>query len=256
MPLILTPLPNFPLVKPGDDISRFIETCMNKAGISVLEGDIFVIAQKVISKAENRLVYLKEVKPGRKARKLAAVCDKDPRLVELILGESQSVLRNVPGTIIVEHKLGFICANAGIDHSNVSGSYGDPKDWVLLLPENPDGSAKSIQQELQGKYMVKLGILIIDSHGRAWRNGITGATIGLAGVPAIVDMRGKVDLFKYCLKVTQIAAADELAAGASLMMGQACEGTPIVHVRGFPYPLMDDSGLKDLIRDKKRDLFR
>ncbi len=184
------------------------------------------------------------------------MCEKDPRLVELILAESNCVLRNVPGIIIVEHKLGFICANAGIDHSNVCGPHGDPKDWVLLLPEDPDGSARRIRIALQVRYKVQLAVLIIDSHGRAWRNGIVGVSIGMSGIPAIVDMRGKPDLFDYSLRVTQIAASDELAAGASLMMGQACEGTPVVHAHGFPYPLQDDSTIKDLIRNKQRDLFR
>ena len=185
------------------------------------------------------------------------MCEKDPRLVELILAESNCVLRNVPGIIIVEHKLGFICANAGIDHSNVSGPYGDPKDWVLLLPQDPDGSARRIRNALDRCIMKSSwAVLIIDSHGRAWRNGIVGASIGMVGYPRIVDMRGKPDLFDYSLRVTQIAAADELAAGASLMMGQAREGTPIVHVRGFPYPLTDDSGIRDLIRDKTKGSFQ
>lgn len=256
MALILTPLTNFPLVKPGDDIARLIEISLKTNQLVAKADDILVIAQKVISKSENRLVNLNDIKPGRRARKLARVCGKDPRLVELILAESNCVIRNVPGIIIVEHKLGFICANAGIDHSNVSAPYGDPKDWVLLLPQDPDGSARSIQNALIRHYKVRLAVLIIDSHGRAWRNGIVGASIGMSGIPAIVDMRGKPDLFDYSLRVTQIAAADELAAGASLMMGQAREGTPIVHVRGFPYPLTADSGIRDLIRNKQRDLFR
>jgi coenzyme F420-0:L-glutamate ligase/coenzyme F420-1:gamma-L-glutamate ligase len=256
MALILTPLPDFPLVKPGDDIAFLIEKSLKNSKLRIKTGDIFVIAQKVISKSENRLVNLNDIQPGRQARKLARVCEKDPRLVELILSESNCVIRNVPGIIIVEHKLGFICANAGIDHSNVSGPYGDPMDWVLLLPEDPDGSAQSIRSTLCAVYKVQLAVAIIDSHGRAWRNGIVGTSIGMSGVPAIVDMRGKPDLFDYSLRVTQIAAADELAAGASLMMGQACEGTPVVHVHGFPYPLQEDSGIQDLIRNKQRDLFR
>jgi coenzyme F420-0:L-glutamate ligase / coenzyme F420-1:gamma-L-glutamate ligase len=256
MALILTPLPNFPLVKPGDNIAWLIGNSLKKCKLTIKAGDIFIIAQKVISKAENRLVNLNDINPGQKARELAKVCEKDPRLVELILNESNCVVRNVPGTIIVEHKLGFICANAGIDHSNVNGPCGDPKDWVLLLPENPDGSARSIREALQVVHKVPVGVLIIDSHGRAWRTGITGTSIGMAGIPAIVDMRGKPDLFNYSLRITQIAAADELAAGASLMMGQACEGKPVVHARGFPYPLQEDTSIKDLIRDKNRDLFR
>lgn len=256
MALILTPLQGFPLVKPGDDIALLIEKSLKTSKLTVKSGDVFVIAQKVISKSENRLVNLNGVTPGRRAKRLARVCEKDPRLVELILAESNSVIRNVPGIIIVEHKLGFICANAGIDHSNVEGPHGDPKDWVLLLPEDPDASSRRIKSALQARYKMQIAVLIIDSHGRAWRNGIVGVSIGMSGIPAIVDMRGKPDLFDYSLRVTQIATSDELAAGASLMMGQACEGTPIVHAHGFPYALQDDSTIKDLIRNKQRDLFR
>jgi coenzyme F420-0:L-glutamate ligase/coenzyme F420-1:gamma-L-glutamate ligase len=256
MKLELTPLSDIPLVIPGDDIAKLICASTLKMGMVIEEGDIFIIAQKVISKSENRLVNLNDVKPGTKARKIAQKCDKDPRLVELILSESNSLLRCAPGVIIVEHKLGFVCANAGIDHSNVSGPYGDQKDWVLLLPEDPDGSARTILNKLQNDFQARLGVLIIDSHGRAWRNGIVGISIGMAGVPGIVDMRGKPDLFDFSLRITQIAAADELAAGASLMMGQAREGHPVVHARGFPYPLVEKSGINEMLRDRDKDLFR
>ncbi len=224
--------------------------------LEVQDGDIFIIAQKVVSKSENRLVKLSEVIPGDRARQIASECEKDPRLIELILDESNCVLRKVPGTIIVEHRLGFVCANAGIDHSNVKGPDGDPQDWVLLLPRDPDGSARQIQKALRSIYPVDLGVLIIDSHGRSWRNGIVGISIGMAGVPGLVDLRGTPDLFDYSLRITQVGAADELAAAASLVMGQADEGTPIVHARGFPYALRDDSSIKELIRDRERDLFR
>jgi coenzyme F420-0:L-glutamate ligase/coenzyme F420-1:gamma-L-glutamate ligase len=149
-----------------------------------------------------------------------------------------------------------VCANAGIDHSNVKGPYGNPDDWVLLLPRDPDGSAETIRKTLEQKYQVTVGILIIDSHGRAWRNGIVGVSIGMAGVPGLVDLRGNPDLFDYSLKITQVGAADELAAAASLVMGQADEGTPIVHVHGFPYAIRDNSSIKELIRDHDKDLFR
>ncbi len=255
MPLVLTPLMNFPLVSTGADLARMIVDTMEQMHLDVFDGDIFILAQKIVSKAENRLVNLSEVIPGTAAEKVAKECDKDPRLVELILRESRSVLRTRPGTIIVEHKLGFVCANAGIDHSNVKGTSGKPEDWVLLLPEDPDGSARRFQKSLAEHYSSQVGVCIIDSHGRAWRNGIVGTSIGLAGVPGLVDLRGKPDLFDYSLRITQVGAADELAAAASLMMGQANEGTPVVHARGFPYELRDSS-LKELIRNKERDLFR
>ena len=253
--MILTPLTGLPLVQPGDNIGRLIQNELRRLQITLESGDIFVIAQKIISKSEGRLVNLTQVTPSQEALELADRVQKDARFVELVLRESQSVLRTRPGTLIVEHKLGFVCANAGIDHSNVQGQWGNQDDWVLLLPENPDLSANLIRQELEKADNVRLGVIIIDSHGRAWRNGIVGATIGLSGVPAVVDLRGVPDLFGYQLRITQVAAADELAAGASLLMGQAAEGAPVVHVQGFPYPLREAS-LRELIRPKNEDLFR
>jgi coenzyme F420-0:L-glutamate ligase/coenzyme F420-1:gamma-L-glutamate ligase len=253
--LILTPLTGLPLVQPGDNIAGLIQNELRRLKIKVEDGDVFVIAQKIISKSEDRLVNLTQVTPSRDAIELADRVQKDARFVELVLRESLSVLRTRPGTLIVEHKLGFICANAGIDHSNVQGPWGNPDDWVLLLPENPDLSASQIRSELEKVENVHLGVIIIDSHGRAWRMGIVGATIGLSGVPGLVDLRGVPDLFGYQLRITQVAAADELAAGASLLMGQAAEKAPVVHVHGFPYPLRESS-LRELIRPQNEDLFR
>jgi coenzyme F420-0:L-glutamate ligase/coenzyme F420-1:gamma-L-glutamate ligase len=186
---------------------------------------------------------------------LGAQIEKDPRLVELVLQESRAVLRTRLGTVIVEHKLGFVCANAGIDHSNVAGEGTQQQEWVLLLPTDPDSSAQQLRRRFEQAGGCHLGVLIIDSHGRAWRQGVVGTTIGLAGLPGLVDLRGKPDLFGYTLRITQIGAADELAAAASLVMGQAAEGTPLVHVRGFPYPLREGS-LQELLRPKEQDLFR
>jgi coenzyme F420-0:L-glutamate ligase/coenzyme F420-1:gamma-L-glutamate ligase len=165
------------------------------------------------------------------------------------------VLRSRQSVIIVEHRLGFVCASAGIDHSNVRGEGGDPEDWVLLLPEDPDRSARQIRERLESASARRLGVLIVDSHGRAWRLGTVGATIGLSGLPALVDMRGWEDLFGFRLQITQVGVADELAAAASLMMGQSAEGTPAVHVRGFPYPLREGS-MKELLRPRNEDMFR
>jgi coenzyme F420-0:L-glutamate ligase/coenzyme F420-1:gamma-L-glutamate ligase len=213
-----------------------------------------VIAQKIISKAEDRLIDLKSVIPSTRALVLAPRIEKDARLTELILQESKSILRFRPGTVIVEHRLGFVCANAGIDHSNVSTDL-ESNDWVLLLPENPDRSASVIRRQIEEWCGESLGVMIIDSHGRAWRLGTVGVAIGLSGLSGLEDLRGDPDLFGRILKVTQVAAADELAAAASLVMGQAAEGTPVVHVRGFPYPLREGS-LDDLIRPQEEDLFR
>ncbi len=252
----LFPLPDFPLVQPGDDLADLIHAACRASHITLQDGDILVLAQKIVSKAEGRLVNLAEVTPSPEALKLAAASAKDPRLCELILRESKEVLRARPGLVIVAHNRGFICANAGIDHSNVAPPDNAPSDdWYLLLPEDADASADRIRAALEAATGARLGVLIIDSHGRAWRNGTVGTTIGISGLPAVIDERGWKDLFGYELRVTIVGVADELAAAASLMMGQAAEGTPVVHVHGFPYPL-GAGRLSDLLRPKEKDLFR
>lgn len=255
MTLTLTPLQGIPLIQTGDDLPGIILAALQRGGLKLLEGDLLVLAQKIVSKAEGRWVNLADVKPSSHASELAAFIEKDPRLVELILQESREVLRTRPGTIIVEHRLGFVCANAGIDHSNVAGDGDENRERVLLLPEDPDRTAYTIRSALEARSSVKLGVLIIDSHGRAWRAGTVGVAIGLSGLPGLVDLRGSHDLFGYSLRITQVGVADELAAAASLVMGQAAEGTPVVHVRGFPYPLREAS-LPELLRPKQIDLFR
>lgn len=266
-PLTLTPLAHIPLIRHGDDLADIILNSLPQSGITLQDNDIFVVAQKIVSKAEGRTVNLTTVTPSQRAFQLARETEKDPRIVELLLQESNEVLRTRVGTIIVEHRLGFICANAGIDHSNVDspllpgeGPGGREEatraeDWVLLLPTDPDQSSRKMREEIESKTGKKVGILIIDSHGRAWRNGTVGVAIGMSGVPGVVDLRGEKDLFDYTLRITQIGAADELAAAASLVMGQAAEGTPVIHVRGFPYPLRDGS-MKEVLRPKEQDLFR
>ena len=272
--LTITPLPNIPLIEKGDHLAEII--LQNNPPLE--DGDIFVLAQKIVSKAEGRLVNLADVEPSARAFELATVTQKDARVVELILQESNEIVRTRPGLIVVEHKNGFICANAGIDHSNVSppsvlrtsppeggrtspfpprgkARMGADDEYALLLPKDADKSATELRDAIESATGKKIGVLIIDSHGRAWREGIVGITIGVAGVPAIVDKRGDVDLFGREMRITQIGAADELAAAASLMMGQTNEGKPIVHVRGFPYPLRE-SKLQELIRSKEKDLFR
>ena len=266
MPLTLTPLQNIPLIRHGDDLADIILSALQQSNSTLEDNDIFVLAQKIVSKAEGRTVNLATVTPSPRAIELAAQTEKDPRLVELMLRESKSVVRTRPGTIIGEHKLGFVCANAGIDHSNVAPFHLPPNslnlggekeggEYVLLLPENPDQSAGNIRAKIESKTGKKIGVMIIDSHGRAWRIGTEGVCIGLSGIPAVMDVRGWKDLFGYTLRITIVGVADELAAAASLVMGQAAEGTPIVHVRGFPYPLREGS-LKELIRPKEQDLFR
>ena len=255
MSLILTPLQNIPLIRRDDNLADIVVNALQENNISLQDNDIFVFAQKIISKAEGRAVNLATITPSQHAMELAKQTDKDARVVELILQESNEVLRTRVGAIIVEHKLGFVCANAGIDHSNVAGLGDSAEEWVLLLPAEPDRSAEKMREAIQSKTGKQIGILIIDSHGRAWRNGTVGVAIGIAGLPGLEDLRGRPDLFGYTLQVTQVGVADELAAAASLMMGQAAEGTPVVHVRGFPYP-MREGKLKELIRPKEQDLFR
>jgi coenzyme F420-0:L-glutamate ligase/coenzyme F420-1:gamma-L-glutamate ligase len=222
--------------------------------MNLADGDILVIAQKIISKSEDRFVNLNDISPSERAIELAQHVDKDARLIELVIEESKSILRYRSGTIIVEHRLGFVSANAGIDHSNVRKD-NDSDQWVLLLPENPDRSADGIRRSLEKWSNKRIGVMVIDSHGRAWRLGTVGVAIGLSGIPGIEDLRGDADMFGRTLRVTQVGVADELAAAASLMMGQAAEGTPVVHVRGFPYPLREGS-LQELLRPEEEDLFR
>ncbi len=260
MTLTLTPLQHIPLIRQGDNLADIILNSLRGSDVELQDNDILVLAQKIVSKAEGRMVDLADVAPSQRAIELGKNTEKDPRVVELMLQESNEVVRQRKGVIVVEHKLGFICANAGIDHSNVSplppgeGS-GVRAEYVLLLPENPDASAKLLFEEIKQKTSKSIGVMIIDSHGRAWRNGTVGVCIGLSGIPAVVDERGWKDLFGYTLKATIVGVADELAASASLVMGQAAEGTPVVHVRGFPYPLGEGS-LQDLIRPKDLDMFR
>jgi coenzyme F420-0:L-glutamate ligase/coenzyme F420-1:gamma-L-glutamate ligase len=186
---------------------------------------------------------------------LARSTGKDPRLVDLILRESRKVLRTRKDLIIVEHRLGFICANAGIDHSNVVSEHREENEIVLLLPEDPDASARKILEKLRVQTGVGPGILIIDSHGRAWRMGTVGISIGAAGLPMLLDLRGRPDLGGRKLEVTQVGLGDEIAAGASALMGQADEQTPIIHLRGLPYALRNGS-VKELLRPEEMDLFR
>jgi coenzyme F420-0:L-glutamate ligase/coenzyme F420-1:gamma-L-glutamate ligase len=251
--LKLIALQGIPEVERGSDLSRLLVAAVAQTGLRFESDDVVVIAQKIISKSEGRLVRLSTVEPSPRALELAHVVDKDPRLVELMLRESVDVLRAKRGVIILEHRLGFVMANAGIDQSNVPGS--DNDDVALLLPSDPDASARHIRQGLRDACGIDVGVVINDSFGRAWRNGVTGVAIGVAGVPAVVDLRGQTDREGRVLQVTQIAAADELAAAASLVMGQADEGCPGVLARGFPYARRDSSA-SELVRPRAEDLFR
>lgn len=253
MTLSITPLKKIPLIRRDDNLADILIKSLRETNIELQDHDILVIAQKIVSKAEGQMVNLETITPSPSALDLAEKSGKDPRIAELIIKESNEILRVRMGSVIVEHRLGFVCANAGIDQSNVKGD--DDSEYVLLLPIDPDKSAKEIRSTIEKTRNKKIGVMIIDSHGRAWRIGTVGICIGLSGVPALIDERGWQDLFGYTLQITILGAADELAAAASLMMGQAAEGTPAVHVRGFPYKLTEGS-LKELIRPKEQDMFR
>jgi coenzyme F420-0:L-glutamate ligase/coenzyme F420-1:gamma-L-glutamate ligase len=251
----LTALPGIPLVRPVDDLAALISRAIAVAGITLRDGDVLVVGQKIVSKAEGRLRNLAEVDPSAEARRLAADSDKDPRLCELILQESRRVLRTRPGAVIVEHRLGFVCANAGIDHSNVAGEDKDGEAWVLLLPQDPEASARRLRDRLAEETGAQPAVLVIDSHGRAFRTGTVGVVIGAAGFPCLVDLRGQPDLFGYRLRVTEVGLGDEVAAAASMLMGQSAEGRPVVLVRGLPYP-QRDGPVAELLRPAEKDLFR
>lgn len=253
--LVLTPLPGIPLIEAGNDLAAIILDAVERSAISLEDGDVIVIGQKIISKAEGRVFNLADIRPSGEARKLARETEKDPRLVELILRESRTVLRKRSGLIIVEHRLGFVCANAGIDRSNVGFTEEVSGERVLLLPVDPDRSARAIQKRIHEETNAGVAVLIIDSHGRAWRMGTVGVAIGVANFPALVDFRGREDLFGYRLQSTELGLADEVAAAASIMMGQAAERRPVVHLRGLPYPLREGS-LRELLRPREQDLFR
>jgi coenzyme F420-0:L-glutamate ligase / coenzyme F420-1:gamma-L-glutamate ligase len=248
--LQLFALPGIPLVRRGDDLAGLILQALKRCELALAQGDVLVIAQKIVSKSEGRYVELSAVHPSPRAAELAELTGKDPALVEVILRESREVLRVRKGLIIVEHRLGYVLANAGVDASNV----GDERQ-VLLLPADPDASCDRLRAAIRAATGTEVGVLINDSWGRAWRVGAIGAALGVSGIPALADLRGVPDLFGRKLRTTEVAAADELAAAASLMMGQAGEGRPVVLARGFPYAGAEGRGA-DLIRDKHQDLFR
>lgn len=251
--LELIPLLGFPLVEPGDDLAQLILDVLSDNDLALQEGDVLVVAQKIVSKSENRYVRLADVSVTPEALALAEQADKDPRQVQLILQESREVLRVRPGVIIVEHRNGYVHANAGIDKSNIHRDADDPR--VLLLPKDPDASARALRQALAERGAIAPQVIINDSMGRAWRNGTVGLAIGTAGLEPLHNQIGDVDMFGNVLEVTETAVADELAAGASLVMGQAAQACPVVLARGARLR-PSDGGSKALLRDKSIDMFR
>ncbi|WP_068094371.1 coenzyme F420-0:L-glutamate ligase [Novosphingobium rosa] len=249
--LSLHALSGVPLVAAGDDLAAIVLGALRADGHDLRDGDVIALAQKIVSKAEGRAVPLAEVKPSFAAQDLAARCDKDARLVELILSESERVMRVRRGVLIVRHRLGFVLANAGIDQSNVD--QGD-EPVALLLPADPDGSAAVLRAALKAATGADVAVVIIDSFGRAWRNGTCGVAIGCAGMPGLLDLRGAPDLYGRALQTSELGLADEVAAAASLAMGQAAEGAPVVLLRGVGYARREGKAA-ELVRPLEMDLF-
>jgi coenzyme F420-0:L-glutamate ligase / coenzyme F420-1:gamma-L-glutamate ligase len=244
--------PDLPMVQFGDDLAALITASLDRAGYELIDRDVLVVAQKIVSKAEGRIVDLATVTPSARAVELAGVVGKDPRLVEVILAESTRVVRCRPNLIIVQHRLGFVMANAGVDQSNVAPADGIHR--VLLLPENPDASAQRLRARLAALCGASVGVIISDSFGRAWRRGTAGIAIGVAGLPSLIDLRGSSDLFDRKLEVSIIGFADEISSAASLLQGQAAEARPVVLVRGLSWTA-PDSPATELIRPSAEDLF-
>lgn len=251
--LELFALPGLPMVRAGDDLAALIADGLARADRTLRSGDVAVVAQKIVSKAEGRLIALDAVTPSSEAIALAAEVDKDPRLVEVILSESVRVVRKRPNLLIMEHRLGFVMANAGVDHSNVAVP--GETERVLLLPADPDGSAAHLRAGLERRFGVGIAVVINDSFGRPWRRGTCGVAIGAAGLPALVDLRGRPDLFGRTLEVSILGFADEVAAAASLLQGQADEAQPVVVVRGLRWTASETPAAA-LVRPPQEDLFR
>ncbi|KPK17889.1 MAG: hypothetical protein AMJ62_00380 [Myxococcales bacterium SG8_38] len=254
--LTLRAIGGIPTIEPGDDLVEIVVASLSRAGIALAQGDVLVIASKIVSRAEGCFVDLGGVTPGDQALRLAEEVEKDPRLVELVLRESIGISRKKPGALIVRHRLGFVSANAGIDASNAGRSdaphHGGP--WVLTLPRDPDASARDLRARLSERFGAEIGVVISDSWGRPFRRGTMGFAIGVAGVPAVWDRRGASDRYGRVLEATEPAVADSLAAAADLVAGQADEGRPLTLVRGLHFQTSSDSS-RALLREPEVDLY-
>lgn len=249
----LTAVPGIPLIEPGHDLGAILIDSLKRCGIAPRDCDVLVVAQKIVSKAEGRYVKLRDVVPSARAVELSAIVRKDPRLVEVILSETQEVVRYREDVLIVAHRLGFVMANAGVDQSNIAHPGGE--ELALLLPADPDASCAALKARMEQAFGADVGIVINDSFGRAWRNGVVGVALGAAGLPSLLDLVGAPDLFGRSMRVTQVALADEIAAAASLLMGQTNEGLPLVHMRGLAWDAPARNAAA-LLRPREQDLFR
>jgi coenzyme F420-0:L-glutamate ligase / coenzyme F420-1:gamma-L-glutamate ligase len=252
--LAFLPIIGLPEVQPDDDLIELLEQALrDSASPTLRDGDVLVLVQKIVSKAENRYVDLTTIEPSNEARELAQRCRKDPRLVELVLRESTEVVRAVPDVLIVRHRLGFVVANAAIDQSNLPQG----GDRALLLPVDPDASAAALRARIKQRLGVEVAVLISDSFGRPWRMGVSGVCVGCAGLSSLVDLRGTLDRHGRPLQVTQLAVADQLCATATLVCGEAAEGRPMLIIRGVPQQYLNSTrGACDLVRPLHQDLFR
>lgn len=248
--LHITAIPGLPIIQPGDDLPALIAGALTAADLMLQDADVLVVTSKIVSKAEGRRVDLRTITPGDKALRLAEITRKDARVVELVLRESVEVSRARPGVLIVRHRLGFVSANAGIDQSNVAGD----EDTVLLLPSDPDASAAALRERLSTLTGAHIGIVISDSHGRAWRVGNLGVAIGVSGLPAVRDLRGQPDLFGRRLQISIQGYSDMIASAAGLLSGEANEGLPVVLVRGLT--AQGDGRATDINRAIEFDLYR
>lgn len=249
----LTAVPGIPLIEPGDDLAAILIGALRAAAIELRDGDVVAVAQKIVSKAEGRYVDLAAVEPSPRASGLAVRLKKDPRHVEVVLGESTEIVRSREGLLITEHRLGHVMANAGVDQSNIDHPGGAER--VLLLPEDPDGSCAKLKRALDEAFGAEVAVVMNDSFGRPLRNGVVGVAIGVAGLPCLRDLVGEPDLFGRALRVTEVAFADEIASAASMVMGQSGEGRPVVVIQGLTWRGAPGRA-RDLVRPKQRDLFR
>jgi len=250
MPIEIIPVLGLPIVKPGDEVADLVIKSMKTIGNPLKNGDVLVLCHVIISRSEGNIINLNEIKPSKIAENFAKFTGKDPRLVEVILRESRAVRRMAPGILVTETHQGFVCANAGVDKSNVPGD-----DFVSPLPKDSDWSAETIRKRLLMTYGVDVAVIIADTHGRAHRDGEVNVATGASGLEVIRDRRGEHDLFGYELKVKRTAIADELAAAAELVIGQADEGVPAAIIRGYSYLKSDNSNARQLVRPREKDLF-
>lgn len=250
-PVQVIAIEGLPLIRKGDNLAQLICSAAEKQHTPIQNGDVLVVTHVAVSKAEGNVVNLDKIIPSKKANEIAKKTGKDPALVEVVLRESKDIVRMRDSVLITESRQGFICANSGVDRSNVEGERN-----VAPLPRDPDLSAKKIRQEMKRLTGCDVAVIVSDTHGRPFRMGEVNVAVGVSGLKPIRDRRGEKDLFGYVLRIKQTAIADELASAAELVIGQANEGIPVAIIRGYNYPKSDTAKATELIRSREKDLFR